>query len=99
MFVGLPNAPSMFDPYEALSLARLRQAAGLENMVGARMLTQTTSVVVGCNVGHIESNCVVGPGHLKRGQATRDLERENRELRQELAILKKALHIFRKDQK
>ncbi|PWI54699.1 transposase [Sulfoacidibacillus thermotolerans] len=37
----------------------------------------------------------VGSGHLKpEAQAARDLERENRELREENEILKKALRIF-----
>jgi transposase len=42
----------------------------------------------------------VGSGHLKpEAQATRDLERENRELREEVEILKKAVRIFSKDRK
>ena len=42
----------------------------------------------------------VGSGRLKpEAQATRDLERENRELREENEILKKALRIFSKDRK
>jgi transposase len=42
----------------------------------------------------------VGTGNLKpEAQATRDLERENRELREELEILKKALRIFSNDRK
>lgn len=42
----------------------------------------------------------VGSGNLKPdAQATRDLERENRELKEELEILKKALRIFSKDRK
>ena len=42
----------------------------------------------------------VGSGYMKPdAQATRDLERENRELKEELEILKKALRIFSKDRK
>ena len=42
----------------------------------------------------------VGSGNLKpEAQATRDLERENRELREEVEILKKAVRIFSKDRK
>lgn len=42
----------------------------------------------------------VGSGNLKPdAQATRDLERENRELKEENEILKKALSIFSKDRK
>ncbi len=42
----------------------------------------------------------VGSGNLKpEAQATRDLERENRELREENEILKKAVRIFTKDRK
>jgi transposase len=42
----------------------------------------------------------VGSGNLKPdAQATRDLERENRELREELEILKKAVRIFSNDRK
>lgn len=42
----------------------------------------------------------VGSGNLKpEAQATRDLERENRELREEVEILKKAVRIFTKDRK
>jgi len=42
----------------------------------------------------------VGSGNLKpEAQATRDLERENRELRVEGEILKKAVRIFTKDRK
>jgi transposase len=42
----------------------------------------------------------VGSGHLKpEAQAARDLDRENRELREENEILKKALRIFSKDRK
>lgn len=42
----------------------------------------------------------VGSGRLKpEAQATKDLERENRELREENEILKKALRIFSKDRK
>ncbi len=42
----------------------------------------------------------VGSGNLKPdAQATRDLERENRELREENEILKKAVRIFTKDRK
>ncbi|MCI0184559.1 hypothetical protein MM817_02856 [Acidibacillus sp. S0AB] len=42
----------------------------------------------------------VGPGYLKPdAQATRDLERENRELKEELEILKKALRIVSPDRK
>ena len=42
----------------------------------------------------------VGSGHLKpEAQAARDWERENRELREENEILKKALRIFSKDRK
>ncbi|KYP81739.1 transposase [Ferroacidibacillus organovorans] len=42
----------------------------------------------------------VGSGYLKPdAQVTRDLERENRELKEELEILKKALRIFSKDRK
>lgn len=42
----------------------------------------------------------VGSGHLKpEAQATRDLEREIRELREENEILKKAVRIFSKDRK
>jgi transposase len=42
----------------------------------------------------------VGSGNLKpEAQAVRDLERENRELREELEILKKAVRIFSKDRK
>ncbi|WP_219930687.1 transposase [Sulfoacidibacillus thermotolerans] len=42
----------------------------------------------------------VGSGHLKpEAQAARDLERENRELREENKILKKALRIVSPDRK
>lgn len=42
----------------------------------------------------------VGSGNLKPdAQATRDLERENRELKEENEILKKAVRIFSKDRK
>jgi transposase len=42
----------------------------------------------------------VGSGNLKPdAQATRDLERENRELKEEIEILKKAVRIFSKDRK
>ena len=42
----------------------------------------------------------VGSGNLKpEAEATRDLERENRELREEVEILKKAVRIFSKDRK
>jgi transposase len=42
----------------------------------------------------------VGSGNLKpEAQAVRELERENRELKEELEILKKALRIFSKDRK
>jgi len=42
----------------------------------------------------------VGSGHLKpEAQATRDFEREIRELREENEILKKAVRIFTKDRK
>lgn len=42
----------------------------------------------------------VGSGHLKpEAQAAKDLEHENRELREENEILKKALRIFSKDRK
>lgn len=42
----------------------------------------------------------VGSGNLKpEAKALRDLERENRELREENAILKKAMRIFTNDRK
>lgn len=42
----------------------------------------------------------VGTGNLRPdAQATRDLERENRELKEEIEILKKAVRIFTKDRK
>ncbi|WP_407654102.1 hypothetical protein [Alicyclobacillus cycloheptanicus] len=42
----------------------------------------------------------VGSGNLKpEVKALRDLERENRELREENAILKKAMRIFTNDRK
>lgn len=46
------------------------------------------------------NNPFVGSGNLKpEAKAARDLERENRELREENEILKKALRIFSKDRK
>ena len=42
----------------------------------------------------------VGSGHLKpEAQTMRDLERKNRDLREENAILKKAMRIFTNDRK
>lgn len=42
----------------------------------------------------------VGSGHLKPdAQALRELERENRDLREENAILKKAMRIFTNDRR
>ena len=46
------------------------------------------------------SSPFVGSGNLKPdAKALRDLERENRELREENAILKKAMRIFTNDRK
>jgi len=41
MLAGLPNAPSVYDPFHAMSLARERQKVVLLNMIGAGMITQS----------------------------------------------------------
>jgi monofunctional glycosyltransferase len=40
MLAGLPNAPSVYDPFRHFSLARQRQSIVLENMVNAGIITQ-----------------------------------------------------------
>ena len=41
MLAGLPNAPSVYDPYQAFSLAKQRQKIVLLNMVDVGLLTET----------------------------------------------------------
>lgn len=41
MLAGLPNAPSVYDPFHAMSLARQRQKVVLLNMVDSGVITQT----------------------------------------------------------
>lgn len=41
MLAGLPNAPSAYDPFYAMSLARQRQQLVLMNMINAGMLTSS----------------------------------------------------------
>lgn len=40
MLAGIPNAPSVYDPFRNLALARRRQAIVLDNMVNAGVLTR-----------------------------------------------------------
>jgi membrane peptidoglycan carboxypeptidase len=46
MLAGLPNAPSMYDPYKNMSLARQRQAIVLENMVSAGFISKEESTQI-----------------------------------------------------
>jgi monofunctional glycosyltransferase len=41
LLAGLPNAPSVYDPFQNLSFARQRQAMVLENMVDSGVLSNT----------------------------------------------------------
>ncbi|WAH35107.1 biosynthetic peptidoglycan transglycosylase [Alicyclobacillus dauci] len=43
LLAGLPNAPSAYDPFRAISLARKRQRIVLENMVDAGVITLSQS--------------------------------------------------------
>lgn len=43
MLAGLPNAPSVYDPFRNMSLARERQSIVLENMVDAHLISKQES--------------------------------------------------------
>jgi membrane peptidoglycan carboxypeptidase len=43
MFAGLSNAPSMYDPFKNMALARQRQSIVLENMVSAGFISKEKS--------------------------------------------------------
>lgn len=46
LLAGLPNAPSVYDPFRALTLARQRQHVVLENMVDAGLITHAQATKI-----------------------------------------------------
>lgn len=46
MLAGLPNAPSVYDPFQNMTLARRRQAIVLENMVNAGIITHAEATAI-----------------------------------------------------